>query len=52
MAQLIPFSVSLAIVLEFVTLSKLVLVSSSKTSQEKTAFSFSFKANLKLKQAL
>lgn len=38
--QLIPFSISV-IVLKFATLSKLVFISSSKTLQDQTVFSFS-----------
>lgn len=52
MGQLIPFSISLVIVLEFVTLSKLVFISSSKTLQDQTVFFFSLHAYMKLKQAL
>lgn len=52
MGQLIPFSISLVIVLEFVTLPKLVFISSSKTVQDQTVFSFSLYAYKKLKQAL
>jgi len=52
MGQLIPFFTVFIIVLEFVTLSKLVFISCSKTLQDQTVFSFSSYAYKKLKQAL
>lgn len=50
MGQLI--SISLVIDLEFVTLSKLVVISSSKTLQDQTILFFSLYAYRKLKQTV